>query len=302
MATVEFMDKVVPSNGRGNQAAIDRVTPDLVEQWERDGALWIPGLLSPAWLALIAQGIQRNLTSPGPNAETRYAGQPGEFYDDFCNYPAIPEYQRLLEDSPLVDVIAKLLNTERLWLFYDQIFLKEGGYSRATPWHQDIPYFCGNGRQFADAWISLEPLTEDETLEVVAGSCNGPVYNGVRAGKPGLDLEDDDKSAFVDKEDIYPPIPDIDNERDKWPIISWASQPGDVLIFHPATLHGGAAMREGGRRRTLSVRFFGDDVVYVERPGMRVAPPFPGVSEALSPGDPLRHPWFPQLLPRSAKA
>ena len=62
-------------------------------------------------------------------------------------------------------------------------------------------------------------------------------------------------------------------------------------------------MREGGSRRSLSLRFFGDEVRYIQRE-VAPDPQFPGVSEALQPGDLLRHSWFPQVYPRqmSAKA
>jgi hypothetical protein len=62
-------------------------------------------------------------------------------------------------------------------------------------------------------------------------------------------------------------------------------------------LHGGAGTRAGARRRTLSLRFFGRDAVYVERPGGGVAPMVEGLHESLTPGAPFRHPAFPKLAP-----
>jgi hypothetical protein len=58
-------------------------------------------------------------------------------------------------------------------------------------------------------------------------------------------------------------------------------------------------MREGGRRRSVSLRFYGDEVRYIER-GIPPDPPFPGVAETHKPGDLVRHPWFPQVYPRPA--
>ncbi len=262
------------------------VTDHVIETFARDGAVWIEGLLSPAWMRLIAQGVQRNINNPGPMAKTYFPGQGGEYSDDYCNYFVNPEYQRLLADSPIAAVMAKLLQSQELWLFCDQIFVKEGGFSRRTRWHQDIPWWLPDGEKMGTMWIALPPLTEEETLEYVAGSFRGPVYNHGVSGKG----------------DALPPsnapkIPDIEAERDKWPIVSHASQPGDVLIFHPASLHGGGSMREGGSRRSLSLRFFGDDVRYIERPAGN-DPEFPGVSDVLKPGDLLRHPWFPRVHPR----
>ena len=212
------------------------VSDEVIEAFHHDGAVWIPGLLSPAWMHLIAQGVQRNLNSPGPQLIRHFEGEPGEYLDDFGNYQVIPEYQRLLADSPIVDVVAKVLRTKKLWYFLDQIFVKEGGYSRRTPWHQDIPWLLADGSSFATIWIALQPLTKEETLEFVAGSHIGPMYDN---GTDGTGIE-------VEREPTGPKLPDIESEREKWPIVSHASKPGDVLIFHPQTLHGGGEMRGAG--------------------------------------------------------
>jgi hypothetical protein len=265
------------------------VTDEIVEKFWRDGAVWIEGLLSPAWLRLIDKGVERNLRNPGPNLIRHYEGEPGEYLDDYGNYFANPEYQRLLADSPIPAVVAKVLKTPKLWLFLDQIFVKEGGYSRRTPWHQDMPWLMADGEVFLTVWVALQPLSADETLEFVAGSHRGPLYDH---GVDGVGIDRTVQSASKVK------LPDIEAEREKFPIISHASQPGDILLFHPATLHGGGAMREGGKRRSLNMRFYGDGTRYVDREEGH-DPEFPGVSETHRHGDPLRHGWFPQVFPRA---
>jgi len=287
------------SVAEATKPAVDRpdplslVTPEVIEAFRRDGAVWIKGLLSPAWMQLMELGVKRNRNNPGPLAFWHFEGEPGQYWDDYCNYEAIPEYQRLLRESPIVDVMAKVLQTKELRLYADQVFVKEGGESRPTRWHQDTPYWVADGEQMATMWVSLDPLSESETLEVVAGSQHDPLYGFPVTGR-GVAIDTPLGSNA-------PPTPDIDAERDKWPIISHASQPGDVLIFHPTVLHGGAGMREGGRRRSMSWRFIGDDARYVER-GITPDPAFPGISESLKPGDPMRHSWFPLVYPRQKTA
>lgn len=267
--------------------ARNAITQDHVREYRENGVLFLKSVLTQEWLDLIELGIRRNLNNPGPYATRYFEGRPGEFYDDHCNYEANPEYRLLLKLSPIADIMKTVLGTENLWLFYDQIFIKEGGYSARTPWHQDTPYWLTEGEQLGSMWISLDPLTKDEALEVIPGSHRGPIYNaaifdGNGAGTPWYDTDE------------MPLLPDIEQQRENWPITSWASEPGDVLILHPSLLHGGAQMREGGRRRTLSVRVFGDDAIYVKRPG-KPAPHFPGLAETLEPGAPLRHEYFPLL-------
>jgi hypothetical protein len=278
----------IPARRSDRPDPLSLVTDEVIARFERDGAVWIPGLLSPNWMRLIEVGVQRNLGMPGPYAIRHFEGEPGEYHDDFGNFGVIPEYQRLLADSPLAAVTARLLRSESLWLFLDQIFVKEGGRSNRTPWHQDIPWLMADGEQFVTAWIALQPLAEEETLEFVAGSHKGPIYDHAVEWTPEQLLA---TSA--------PKLPNIEAERDKWPIVSHASRPGDVLFFHPQTLHGGGEMREGGKRRSLNLRFFGDRTRYVDREAGH-SPEFPGVAEALQHGDLLRHPWFPKVHPRPA--
>ena len=275
----------VPSRP-SREDSLARVTDDVIATFRRDGGVWIPGLLAPEWLRLIEQGIERNLKHPGPLAKMHEPGDPGEFFDDYCNFQVIPEYQILLAESPIVDVMARLLQSEKLWLYCDQIFVKEG-YSQRTRWHQDEPYWVAEGENMATMWIATQVLSEEETLEFVRGSRKLPSFDHRMNG--GIMTSLTSKAT---------PIPDVENERGKWDIVSHASQPGDVLVFHPGVLHGGGSMRDGGTRASLGLRFFGDGTRYIERE-MQPDPAFPGISATLRPGDPLVHSWFPQVYPRA---
>jgi ectoine hydroxylase-related dioxygenase (phytanoyl-CoA dioxygenase family) len=106
-------------------------------------------------------------------------------------------------------------------------------------------------------------------------------------------------------------LPNIEAERARWDIVSWAVEPGDVLVFHPGMLHGGAPTSPGSRRRTLSLslatmRFYTPrskgvlDEVRPERSRTTDEPRsvFLQLPETLNAGDPLRHPDFPKLRPR----
>jgi hypothetical protein len=59
-------------------------------------------------------------------------------------------------------------------------------------------------------------------------------------------------------------------------------------------LHGGAATHPGGRRRTLTLRFFGEDATYDAREGY-AGPRIAGFHERLRKGDPFRDPSFLKL-------
>ena len=269
------------------------VTEAMKRAFWQDGAVLLPQVLAPTWMDLVAAGIERNLRNPGPNHQQHYAGTPRAFVDDYCNYWVIPEFRMLVEHSDIAPIVATLLGSTNLWLYYEQIFVKDApvGEARRTPWHQDTTYWITGGRQLAGFWITLDDTPAEESLEFVRGSHLGPTYAGT-----AFDYGDE-TTPYAHARDGYDRIPDIEADREAHDIFSFAVERGDVVLFHPGLLHGGGATASSAPRRPLSIRFFGDDVVY--DPPVRPAPTYPGTEALLEPGDPLRGPWFPQVHPRS---
>jgi len=138
-------------------------------------------------------------------------------------------------------------------------------------------------------WISLDPVPQPQSLEFCLGSHRGPLYNA-STFKPG------DPTDPLYKTGDLPRLPDVEAQRDGWTIRSWACEPGDIVLFHPSVLHGGGAPGTNSRRRTLTLRFFGDDARYSKRPGPTSAPRVDGLHDRLRDGDPFRDPVFPRLI------
>jgi hypothetical protein len=63
------------------------------------------------------------------------------------------------------------------------------------------------------------------------------------------------------------------------------------------TLHAAGGVSGTSRRRVLSLRFLGDDMVHAVR-NWTTSPPFPGLEDELPDGAPLDHPLFPILWSR----
>ncbi|HTO41628.1 MAG TPA: phytanoyl-CoA dioxygenase family protein [Rhizomicrobium sp.] len=251
-----------------------KLSTDIVDRYEVDGFTFLPQVLDAKWLELIARGFERNMANPSPwGAEYQKKG--GRFFTDNSNFAVNPEIQELLYDSPIVDLMAQLIRADQAWLYYDQVFYKDGEAVR-TGWHQDMPYYLMKGDQVNGAWLCLEPLEKEYTLEVIRGSHKGPLYNGVNRLKPkevGFDVGG-------------PATPDIEAHREDYDIVSFDMKPGDMLVFHPKVLHGGAPTKAGRKRRTMTVNIFGPDILYEPRPEGH-GPTFPGIENILKPGDPL---------------
>ena len=263
----------------------------LKRQYEDDGVALLKDALPPAALADALAAWEWSLANPGPGATKFPSATEGVFLNDLYNPRCLEGYQAMLQASPLPALIAGVWGAPDVWFFYEQVFLKEGGETRRTPWHQDSSYLAIAGQHLAVAWITFDPTTAADSLEFVRGSHKGVLYNGSR-----FELGDD--TAPTNPKSSLPRLPDIEANRAadpaSWDVVSFATQPGDVVLFHPKTLHGGAPTHPGTRRRTLTLRFFGDDAVYEARDG-RAGPSISGFHQRMQPGDPFRDPAFLKL-------
>ena len=93
-------------------------------------------------------------------------------------------------------------------------------------------------------------------------------------------------------------LPDIDADPDRFPVIGWAARARRRRVLphaHPARRRRRRAATN--RRRVLSVRFLGDDMVHAVVPGRprRRSPVSP---TELADGAPLDHPLFPVVWER----
>ncbi|MFT5504835.1 MAG: ectoine hydroxylase-related dioxygenase (phytanoyl-CoA dioxygenase family) [Gammaproteobacteria bacterium] len=262
-----------------------KITEQTILDYERDGAVLIKGLCSD-YVDLIRAGIDRNMDEPShQSSENVQPGEPGRFFDDYCNWQRIPEFKNIIEQSPLVEAAAALMRSSTVQMFHDHVLVKEPGTSKPTPWHQDSPYWFVDGNQSVSFWVPVDPVTT-ASLRCVAGSRHWP--------KPVLPVRWLQNEDFFPDKDSYIPVPDPDSDPSAYRILEWNMQPGDVVAFHFKTLHGARGNPTGERRRAFSLRLVGDDARYIERPGP-TSPPFPGHN--MQSGDRLRKDWFPVVYP-----
>jgi ectoine hydroxylase-related dioxygenase (phytanoyl-CoA dioxygenase family) len=259
----------------------------LQRQYEDDGAVLLNAALDAPSLAAAEAAYDWSLAHPGPGATRFVQATDAVFLNDLYTPQCLTGYRAMLEASPLPALIANIWDAPDVWFFYEQVFLKAGGETRRTPWHQDSSYLAIAGRHLAVAWISFDPVPRADALEFVRASHKGRLYNGSR-----FELGDD--TAPTNPHSSLPRLPDIQAGRADWDIVGFATKPGDVVLFHPAMLHGGAPTHPGGRRRTLTLRFFGQDAVYDAREG-HAGPRISGFHQRMRTGDPFRDPSFLKL-------
>ena len=261
-------------------AELSSLTADQIRDFERDGAVVVRGRLT-AWVEKLRRSIERNIAEPGIDVRDYRDERGGRFFGDYCNWDRIPEYREFVFQSPAAELAGALMRSRDVRFFHEHVLVKETSTDIPTPWHQDEPYYCVDGKQNCSLWLALDPVPQDTCAQFVAGSHRwGELFRPERFDRSPLNEGDDLASA-----------PDIDAHRDEHRILSWSLEPGDAIAFTFRTLHGAPPNRSPtARRRAFSSRWIGDDATFARRAGV-TSPPFRDVT--LAHGAPMDAPEFP---------
>lgn len=283
---------------------MDQATRDA---YRNDGAVLLKGALNAQQLAECRAAFDFDLDNPGPGAHRLYYSEQKtditklQSHVDNANPLAKEHLDELVTRLPFGELFADLWGSKNVWYFAEEIFLKGGGKGARTVWHQDTSYLPWAGAHWANAWITFEPLQKKNCLEIVRGSHRGTRYDGTTFRDPN------DPTDPLHGGDTWPRMPDIEAERkvnpDAYDILSWDTEPGDVVVLHPGSLHGGAPIdADCPERHTFVLRFFGDDATFsplpeVSRSGLqRNGILFVDEMKALQPGEPFRSSIFKKVV------
>ena len=271
------------------------VTDNQISSYQRDGVVLLKNLFDNQWLKIAAEGIEKNLRNPSKRTTT-YVSDPAKnenFFFDARIRGEVDAYDNLMLGSPMAEAVAHLMGSSRAILFYISVFVRSPGTHTRTPWHQDQQSWSAVGNQACSMWLSLDEVTRETALEFVSGSHRwGAAYQ-----RPEFfqnHYEGDDRTNLST-------FPDIEAHRDDYEILAWDMEPGDCVVFHGMTAHGGSGnLPPGLGRRSVSVQWLGDDARFRLIPGCDDPP----ISEDLlrhgiKPGDPMICDMCPVAWPRN---
>jgi ectoine hydroxylase-related dioxygenase (phytanoyl-CoA dioxygenase family) len=281
------------------------VSDEEVEAFWRDGVVCLRGVIPAEWLHRMQGPLERCLSGDGTadlsgmgEALERDAGAirtvdpsvraAGRFRAGTDHWLDDDDFRAFALESPLGPIVARLLRSDRVQLYEDSVLVKEPGTAERTAFHQDMAYFHLAGDQVCTTWVPLDPVTaESGAVRFVVGS-----HLDREPYRPNLFVTNLPLPGTEGRE-----VPDYDDpvvaagER----IVSFDTEPGDITVHHARTIHGAHANATASRRRrAISVRYAGDDVVHAPRPGA------PGKAHhgALRPGAPLDPAACPIAWPR----
>jgi len=265
------------------------LSPDEVRRYHEDGVVMIPQAIDPNWMRLIEAGVEK--ARGDMSLQGRFMSRKTRGYQmDTFLWKREDELRDAIYYGPFAHWAQQLLGAREVRFFYDQMFVKEPGTDAPTPWHQDLSFWPIRGEQITSFWIPLDPVTRESSgLMYVRGSHRWP--QRFKAISP------DYVAAIIDE--TMDDVPDINANPENYELLDWEMQPGDMLMFHPLTLHGSHGnQHRTRRRRALALRWTGDDVVWAPS-SKRMPVHYRHDSQV---GGTLRGAAFPRILPEPIAA
>lgn len=194
------------------------------EEFEQTGYTLVRGLFSAAEAAELREHYMQ--LRHGGSYQGDFAGHNGTDRDPLRRYPRMAQMHRWDDASlhwmidPRIDEVMTSLLGRSPYAVQTMIYFKPPG-SRGQALHQDNFYLKAEPGTCVAAWMALDHVDEaNGCLEVVPGSHRWPILCTEKA---------DTTVSFTD---VTVPLPDPEAA------VPVEMEPGDVLFFHGALVHG----------------------------------------------------------------
>lgn len=221
------------------------------EAYAQDGVVCARGLLDAGWVARLRAAVDRAMAAPSNDAmEFNAEGEAGRFFGDMFMHRRDADFRAAFFDSPCAALAGEAMDAAEVRLLYDQIFAKMPGTPRRTPWHQDGPYWPLSGDRLCTVYVALDPI--DATSGAVAYARGS---HRAEAFRPAPFRAGADAAARY-AQSALPELAAPDPES----LIAFDLAPGDAVVFHANLVHGAGGNKSNRPRRTLALRFAGEDV------------------------------------------
>ncbi len=217
------------------------LTTRHVEQYQRDGHILLPGVLSPeeisAYRPVIRAAVERY------NPENRaIADRDLQAFLLIVNLRVREEAaRRFVLARRFAKIAADLMQVERVRIYLDEAFYKEPGGGK-TQWHQDRLYFPLDTDEVVTLWMPIVDVTAQMgTLSFASGSHT----EGDLGYQPISDAAEEYFSQFIEERG-FTLAPSVDMEA------------GDATFHHGWVLHGAPPNTSTRPREVMTIVYYPD--------------------------------------------
>ncbi len=245
------------------------ITTEVQAEFKANGVVKLEGVIGTEWIDRFLDDAQRQLDQGGAwITDTNKGASTNRLFTTRYRWETNALVSDFIHKSPIASLAGQLVGSPTMRFYFDHLLVKEPHTQNPTPWHQDIGYWPFLGRQIVSAWVPMTAAkVSDSSLEFVKGSHAWDAYYAPEPfdGKAGWTTDFEGEK-----------MPDIQASREqaisdgteqKYDIIGFDVEPGDVIFFSAWTLHWSPG-NEGDRRRVaFSTRWLGEDTTWFPHPG-----------------------------------
>jgi hypothetical protein len=256
-----------------------QLTQDQIATLERDGVLHVKSVFDAEWVEYLRAATNDQVANPHFWA---FAGTASKLYDYIQRN--IWQTNRAFADfyyhSALGHVLAQCGRTEEVRISTDLLMVNP---NKGFKWHQDNqngPITWEDGIRF---WITMDETPADY---------GAPVY-----------LKGSHRNTVVPEESVFVDIEMEGLEEYKDKMLEFRTMPGDMLIWHPKTIHKVDGPSDGiwtTYRRVLGGTAAKAGTIYTDKRGTGGVLSDLG-RHGLEGGDKLSSPFFPIVYPQFDK-
>lgn len=230
-----------------------RLSPDKLEQFDRDGYLPVGPVLSDQELADARAAYDRIFNATEKPASYRNLGKkegeeqsPGAVLQIINMMDLDDVFRKLVYKDELLDLAEGVLGSPNIRFYHDQALYKPALHGDVVPWHQDNGYWHLEPPRAASLWIALDDANvENGCMWFVPGSHRAGEVGHQRAGRYVAQLK-----ADVD-ETLAVPVP---------------LPAGSGMFHHCRTLHHTKPNHSPRQRRAWVIHYMHADTTQGGRP------------------------------------
>lgn len=269
---------------------VERVTPpetfeiteEQIRTLEEDGVVLIKGVFDEAWVEYLRKATAYQVDNPHFWA---FAGTASKLYDYIQRnvWQTNRAFANFYYHSAMGDVLRRCGRTDEIRVSTDLLMVNP---NKGFKWHQDNqngPITPEEGIRF---WITMDETPKDY---------GAPVY-----------LKSSHRNNCIDPQAVFVDInvPELAeySPRENW--LEFRTQPGDMLVWHPKTIHKIDGPADGiwtTYRRVLGGTVAKAGTIYHDKRGTGGVLSDLG-RHGMEDGDALKSPFFPIIYPRFDKS
>mmetsp|Transcript_12536 Transcript_12536/g.22726 ORF Transcript_12536/g.22726 Transcript_12536/m.22726 type:complete len:401 (-) Transcript_12536:370-1572(-) len=252
------------------------ITEEQIRTLEEDGVVHIKGVFDDSWIDYLRKSTGHQVDEPHFWA---FAGTASRLYDYIQRniWQTNKAFARFYQHSAMGHVLAQCGRTDEIRISTDLLMVNP---NKGFKWHQDNqngPITWEEGIRF---WITMDETPKEYGAPVyLKGSHNNHAV--------------DEQAVFVDIEQDG--LENYKNER-----LEFRTMPGDMLIWHPRTIHKVDGPSDGiwtSYRRVLGGTAAKGGTTYHDKTGSGGVLSDLG-KHGLKDGDKLESPFFPIVYPK----